>query len=148
MYRVYRVFGMFDGIFVRHEIGQRVQVGRLFFCSQKLPVTSTYLCREDDQRYADHDYHVQLRRPNVRHEVAVANRGECYHHVVSSLEQAQVTMPGPLKVLYAAYAVTTQKRDRYKKKKFFLFLKIVLFTPGAIYTGNFKRYGDSNRFWE
>ena len=87
----------------------------------------SYLRRQHDQRHADHDHHVQLRGPNVRHKVTVANRRERHHDVVRALEQVQVPMAGPLEVLDATYAV----RGGRKLKKlsmtsvwFFFFFQI------------------------
>lgn len=72
---------------------------------RSVPVGRVYLCRQDDQRDANHDDHVELRGPNVRHEIAVTDRRKCDYHVVSGLKEAQVSVTGPLKVLYAAYAL-------------------------------------------
>jgi hypothetical protein len=68
-----------------------------------------YLRRKNNERYANHDDHVQLRRPNVRHEVTISDRGERHHHVIRGLEETQMTMAGPLEMLYAAYASNTQR---------------------------------------
>lgn len=76
-----------------------------------------YLRRQNDECDANHDDHVELRRPNVWDVVAVADRGERHHHVVGAakeklklhkrlaccfrvvpLEQVHMTMTRPLMV--------------------------------------------------
>lgn len=47
----------------------------------------THLSRENDERYANHDDHVELGRPDVRHEVTVSDGGKSHYHVVSGLEK-------------------------------------------------------------
>lgn len=59
---------------------------------------------EDNEGDADHDDHVELRRPDVRHKVAVADRGKGDDDVVHGLEQVEVAVSGPLKVLHPAHA--------------------------------------------
>jgi hypothetical protein len=66
----------------------------------------TDLGRQHDQGHADHDHHVELRGPDVGHEVAVAHRGKCHHDVVRGLEKVEVSMACPLKVLDSADAAT------------------------------------------
>lgn len=69
----------------------------------------SYLCGKNDERYANHDDHVQLRRPNIWHEVAVPDCRERHHHVVRGLKETQMTMACPLEMLYTAYAANTQR---------------------------------------
>lgn len=76
--------------------------------------TITHLCGQHNQRHTDHDDHVQLRRPDVRHKVTVSDRREGHHHVVGALEQVQVSMAGALKVLYATHAAA---HDRYTNRR-------------------------------
>lgn len=66
-----------------------------------------YLCRKNNERYANHNDHVELRRPNVRYEVTVPDRRKRNDHVISSLKKAQMTVTGPLEVLYTANALNT-----------------------------------------
>lgn len=66
-----------------------------------------YLCWKNNECYANHNYHVELRRPNVRYEVTVPYRRKRNDHVISSLKKAQMTVTGPLEMLYTANAVNT-----------------------------------------
>lgn len=72
--------------------------------SVSLVLRGAYLGGQDDERHADHDHHVELWRPDVRDEVTVAHGGEGYDDVVSGLEEVEVAMASPLKVLDAADA--------------------------------------------
>jgi hypothetical protein len=65
--------------------------------TKKLSLTD--LCWQHYQSDAYHDNHVQLRGPNVGHEVAVSDCGECDHHEVGGLEQVQMPVTGSLEVL-------------------------------------------------
>ena len=73
---------------------------------KKLSLTD--LCWQHYQSDAYHDNHVQLRGPNIGHEVAVSDCGECDHHEVSGLEQVQMPMTGSLEVLNTTNTVQTQ----------------------------------------
>lgn len=85
-----------------------------YYCYDVAAGKGVYLRREDDEGYANHDDHVQLGRPDIRHEVAVTDGGKRDHHVVRGLKQAQVTVTGSLEVLYPAHA--GNKKVKKKKK--------------------------------
>jgi hypothetical protein len=72
---------------------------------------AAYLSGQDDECHADHDHHVELRRPNVGHVVAVADGRECHHHEVGRLEQVEVTVASSLEMLNAADARRTIQRQ-------------------------------------
>lgn len=69
----------------------------------------THLGWQHDERHTDHDDHVELWRPDVGHEITVANGREGHHHVVGALEKVQMSMAGALKVLYTANAACPRK---------------------------------------
>ena len=73
----------------------------------KKPGEIIYLRGQDDESDANHDDHVELRWPNVRHVVAVADGWERDHHKVTGLEQIEVAVAGPLEMLHAAHATDT-----------------------------------------
>lgn len=66
-----------------------------------------YLSRQDYESHAYHDDHVKLRWPDIRHEVAVSYRGKRDYNIISGLEEVEVSMSRPLKVLNTADAATS-----------------------------------------
>ena len=71
----------------------------------------TDLCWQHYQGDAYHDNHVQLRGPNIGHEVAISDCGECDHHEVGGLEQVQMPMAGSLEVLNTTNTAQTYTGD-------------------------------------
>ena len=71
-----------------------------------------YLRRQNDESDANHDDHVKLRRPNVRHVVAVADSRKGDDDKVTRLKQVEATMTGPLEMLYSADASENQTQER------------------------------------
>lgn len=64
-----------------------------------------YLCWKNNECYANHNDHVELRRPNVRYEVSISDRWEGNDHIIRSLKKAQMTVTGSLEVLYTTHAL-------------------------------------------
>lgn len=74
---------------------------------------NTYLCWQDDERHTNHYHHVELRRPNVWYKIPVADGRKRNDDVIGRLEEIQMTMSCPLKMLNPAHAETSTKLTRY-----------------------------------
>lgn len=61
-----------------------------------------YLRGQNDERDTNHDDHIELRWPDVRHKISIADRWKCDNYIICALKQIQMTMAGSLKMLNTA----------------------------------------------
>lgn len=74
---------------------------------------ATHLCRQHDEGGTNHADHEELRRPDVRLEVAVADGRQCHHHEIEAFEQVHVLYARTLKVLEAAHTARRATKKRH-----------------------------------
>jgi len=64
----------------------------------------THLRGQHNEGDTNHDDHIELRGPNVRHKVTISHCGEGHNHIVGALKEIQMSMTSALKVLDATNA--------------------------------------------